>query len=76
MLRFYEDFSIDDAVGWLDFNGTHFSIVTWLHNDFGPHDAVQWSNEGFGPEEAALWRDSGVTSPIIAKRRRNAGLKP
>jgi hypothetical protein len=70
------DMKIDEAVGWLEVEAMPNEIKLWRQFGFTPQDAAQWANEGFNPESAGRWRAAGADSPVIAKRRRDAGLNP
>jgi len=67
---------VDEAMGWLEAESTVSQVRVWRMHGFSPQDAATWSNEGFQPDMARRWRDSGVSSPTVAKRRRDAGLTP
>jgi hypothetical protein len=70
------DSSIDDAITWYLLEDLTAPPFVWVENGFGPEDALRWSQEGFRPELARMWRDSGVDSPLLAKRRGDAGIQP
>jgi hypothetical protein len=67
---------VDEAMDWLDAESTVSQVKAWRTHGFSADDAAKWSNEGFQPDMARRWRDSGVSSPAVAKRRRDAGLNP
>jgi hypothetical protein len=67
---------VEEAMVWLEAESTVSQVKAWRAHGFSAQDAAKWSNEGFQPDLASRWRDSGVSSPTVAKRRRDAGLYP
>jgi hypothetical protein len=51
-------------------------ILEWIKYEFSAKDAKLWHSQGFKAEKARAWIESGATDPIVALRRKNAGLKP
>lgn len=76
IIRRNGDFTIDEAIPWLNFEGHLHQIAVWHLEGFTAQDAGRWSSEGFDVEGARRWSDAGVISPVIAKRRQDAGLEP
>ncbi len=70
------DIKVDEALSWLKIDAKIEDIKFWRQKNFSVQEVSKWMKEGFGPEMASRWRDSGVKSPSVAKRRRDAGLNP
>ncbi len=71
-----EGATVEDAIPWLEVEGPAYQIRSWSKQGFASREAANWAQEGFTSEDAKLWRDSGVDSPVVAKRRREAGIQP
>lgn len=51
-------------------------IVHWARLTEDRSVVDEWINAGFSPSEALRWAKGGVASPLIARRRSDAGISP
>jgi hypothetical protein len=71
-----ESIKVDETLVWLEADARVSEVKMWRQHGFLAQEAAKWANEGFSSEMAKRWRDAGADSPVVAKRRRDAGLHP
>ena len=67
---------INEALLWLDTGGNGTIVKQWRDYGIDVETASKWQKQGFYAFTAKQWMDAGVTSPITAKNRRDAGIQP
>jgi hypothetical protein len=64
------------ALQWARAGFSPVEARNWLDGGIDPKIAIQWHKEGLTVRECKSWIDAGIKSPVIAKRRKDAGIKP
>jgi hypothetical protein len=67
----------DDLVEWGNLNLGHAEVEQWIGLECDAETARSWILQEFDAHEASLWiTKAAVSDPVIAARRRSAGITP
>lgn len=65
-----------EALTWVNRGVSAFGAFAWRQLGVDAERAAEWAQAGWSANDAKKWLAAGVKSPVVAARRRDAGIEP